>query len=130
MEIETNKREELIDITNLIEQKIKNSNFEKGVLHVFIPHATCGVTINENADPNLPKDICNFLSELVEKGKWMHDKIDANADAHIKTSLIGNSIFVPIENAKLQLGTWQDIFLCEFDGPRKRKVILNFLKIL
>jgi len=123
--IKTNKREELVDITNLINEKIE---IEKGILHAFVPHATAGITINENADPNLPKDISNFLNNLVEKGKWMHDQIDGNADAHIKTSLIGNSVSVPIANKKLLLGTWQDIFLCEFDGPRKRKIILNFIE--
>ena len=124
--IQTNKREELIDITNLIQEKIEIKN---GILHVFVPHATCGITINENADPNLPKDISNFLNQLVPEGKWMHDRIDDNADAHIKTSLIGNSIFVPIKNKGLELGTWQNIFLCEFDGPRKRRVILSFIEL-
>lgn len=122
--VNTNKREELVDISDLISEKIE---IDKGVLHVFVPHATAGITINENADPNLPKDISNFLNGLVPQGKWLHDRIDNNADAHIKTSLIGNSVSIPIEKGKLVLGTWQDIFLCEFDGPRKRKVIINFI---
>jgi len=125
--IKTSKREELINITNLIEDKV---NTDAGVVHVFVPHASAGITINEGADPNLPKDISNFLKKNVPQGKYMHDKIDNNADAHIKASLIGNSVFVPIKNKKLQLGTWQDIFLCEFDGPRTRKVVLNFLPVL
>lgn len=129
LEIKTNKREELIDITREVEDSLqKEKDKEKGIVHVFIPHATAGITINENADSNLPKDISNFLSSTVPKGKWMHDRIDNNADAHIKTSLIGNSVSVPFENGKLILGKWQDIFLCEFDGPRKREVILNFIK--
>ncbi len=123
--IETNKREELVDITHLVEENI---NFDSGLLHVFIPHATAAITINENADSNLPKDISNFLHTLIPKGKWMHDRIDNNGDAHIKTSMIGNSVFVPVKNGKMQLGTWQNIFLCEFDGPRKRRIILNFVK--
>lgn len=122
--IQTNKREELINITEEIQNKISES--ENKILHIFIPHATCGITINESADPNLPKDITNFLNKLVPSGKWMHDRIDNNADAHIKTSLIGNSISVPVKKGRIQLGTWQNIFLCEFDGPRKRKIILNF----
>jgi len=127
--IKTEKREEFIDITDVIEKKIEDMKIEKGILHIYISHATAGITINENADPNLPIDILNFLGKLVPKGKWMHDRIDNNADAHIKTSLIGNSISIPIESGKLQLGRWQNIFLCEFDGPRERKIILNLVTV-
>ncbi len=123
--IRTSKREELVDITNLIEDNLK---IEKGIIHIFVPHATCGITINENADPNLPKDISDFLNKLVKKGVWLHDRIDSNADAHIKNSLIGNSTSIPVYDRKIQLGKWQNIFLCEFDGPRKRKIILNFIE--
>ena len=121
-EIKTDKREELIDITKIIEDKIKINN---GLLNLFIPHATAGVTINENADSNLPKDITDFLNKLVSKGNWKHDRIDNNADSHIKASLIGSSVSIPIKDGKLVLGRWQDIFFCEFDGPRKRKIILT-----
>lgn len=124
--IKTNKREELIDITNLINEKINED--DNGIIHLFVAHTTAGITINENADANLPKDISNFLNKLVAKGIWMHDKIDGNADAHIKASLIGNSVSIPIKNGKIELGQWQNIFLCEFDGPKKRKILLNFLK--
>jgi len=126
LSINTNKREELIDITSLIE---KNINIKNGILHIFIPHATAGITINENADPNLPEDINDFLNKLVKKRIWKHDKIDNNADAHIKASLIGSSVLIPIENKEMLLGRWQNIFLCEFDGPRKRKIILNFIPV-
>ena len=125
LDIQTNKREELVDITELVEENIKINN---GLLHIFIPHATAGLTINENADPNLPKDINDFLNKLVEKGVWMHDAIDNNADSHIKASLIGNSLSIPVKDNKMQLGTWQDIFVCEFDGPRKRRIILSFVE--
>ena len=123
--IQTSKREELVDITKEIESKIPEG---KGIVHVFIPHATAGITINENADANLPRDISNFLNSIVPKGKWMHDRIDSNADAHIKTSLIGNSVSVPFNDGKLLLGAWQNIFLCEFDGPRERNVEVIFLR--
>ena len=125
--VSSKKREELIDITPLIREKIEG--VEDGILHAFVPHATAGITINENADLNLPIDIANFLNKLVPQGAWLHDRIDNNADAHIKASLIGNSISVPIKNGRLQLGTWQDIFLCEFDGPRKRRIILNVISL-
>jgi secondary thiamine-phosphate synthase enzyme len=123
--VKTNYREELIGITDLIEEKL---SIENGLLHVFVPHASCGITINENADPNLPKDIIYFLNKVVPKGKWKHDEIDGNADAHIKASLMGSSVMIPVKNGELQLGRWQDIFLCEFDGPRERKIILTFIE--
>lgn len=122
--VESKERNQLIDITEFIEEIIE---IDKGLVNIFVPHATAGVTINENADPNLPKDISNFLSDTIQKGKWMHDKVDGNADSHIKSSVIGNSVMIPINEGKILLGRWQDIFLCEFDGPRKRKVILSFI---
>ncbi len=124
--VTTQNREELVDITSLIQ---KNIDIKIGIMHAFVPHATAGITINENADPNIPKDICNCLRKLVPQGKWMHDKVDGNGDAHIKTALVGNFVFVPVNGGKLQLGRWQDIFLCEFDGPRKRKIVLNFIPL-
>ena len=124
LKIKTHKREELVDITDLIRHRIPIS---QGVVHIFVFHTTAGITINENADPNLPTDILNFLNKLIPQGRWLHDKIDNNADAHIKASLIGSSISIPVEEGKLQLGTWQNIFLCEFDGPRERNIIVSFL---
>ena len=124
LKIKTHKREELVDITDLIRHRIPIS---QGVVHIFVSHTTAGITINENADPNLPTDILNFLNKLIPQGRWLHDKIDNNADAHIKASLIGSSISIPVEEGKLQLGTWQNIFLCEFDGPRERNIIVSFL---
>ena len=124
LKIKTHKREELVDITDLIRQRIWIC---QGVVHIFVVHTTAGITINENADPNLPTDILNFLNKLIPQGRWLHDKIDNNADAHIKASLIGSSISIPVEEGKLQLGTWQNIFLCEFDGPRERNIIVSFL---
>ena len=120
--IQTNKREELVDITSIIEDTII---IKEGIVNLFVPHATAALTINENADPNLPKDITNFLNKLVKKGSWLHDKIDNNADSHIKSTLISPSITIPVSDGQLQLGTWQDIFLCEFDGPRTRKIFIT-----
>ena len=122
--IETKNREELVDITPLIKE---NLSMKEGILCVFVPHASAGITINENDDPNIPKDICNFLKTLVPRGKWMHDKIDGNGDAHIKTSLVGNSVSIPVSMGEMQLGKWQNIFFCEFDGPKKRKIIIEFI---
>ena len=126
--VQTSERNELIDITKSVEKEISEKDLDEGLVNIFVPHATAGVTINENADPNLPKDISNFLSEKVFEGKWLHDKIDGNADSHIKSSIIGNSVIIPVQEEKMLLGRWQDIFLCEFDGPRKRKIILSLIK--
>ncbi len=125
--IKTSKREEFVDITVLIKEKIKEFKHD-GILNIFVLHTTACVTINEKADPNISIDINNFLNKTIPRGKWLHDVVDGNTDAHIKTSLIGNSINVPVKNGKMQLGIWQGIFLCEFDGPRERKIILNFIK--
>lgn len=122
--IKSSKREEFIDITEKIQESLPEKD---GIVQVFIPHATSGVTINENADENVAEDILTMLRQAVPKGKWLHDKVDGNADAHIKVSLIGNSVFIPFSKGKLELGTWQDVFLCEFDGPKSRNVILSFL---
>ncbi len=126
--VETKRKEELIDITILIEKVLEKVEIKEGIVHLFCPHTTCGLTINENADENLREDISNFLNSLVRKGIWLHDKIDSNSDAHIKTSLIGNSLTIPFEKGKLILGTWQNLFLCEFDGPRKRKILVSVLE--
>jgi len=97
---------------------------------IYVPHATAAVTINENADPNITKDIIKAINKIVpEHDNYLHDSIDNNAAAHIKSTLIGVSTAIPISSGHLQLGTWQDIFLCEFDGPRShRKVIVEIIK--
>ncbi|MFW6220469.1 MAG: secondary thiamine-phosphate synthase enzyme YjbQ [Nanoarchaeota archaeon] len=123
--IDTNKREEIIDITNLIN---KNININKGIINIFTTHTTTALTINESSDPNLPIDLTNFLNKLVQKNIWLHDKIDGNADSHIKASLVGNSVTIPINNNKMLLGNWQRILFCEFDGKRKRKILITSIK--
>jgi len=128
--VETKQNEEFIDITDLVNKSLSSEKIKEGILHIFVPHATAGLIINENADPNVSKDILNLLNKIVPKGKWLHDKVDSNGDAHIKSSLIGNSVSIPVKDGKLCLGTWQDIFLCEFDGPRQRKIILNLIPII
>ncbi len=125
-QIKTKKREEIIDITELINDKIKNSGCKNGIAHICVLHTTAAITINENEDPNVPQDLLNFLAKLVPKEeKWTHNKIDSNGDSHIKASLIGNSIHIPIKNGELHLGRYQGIMFCEFDGPRTRNVILK-----
>jgi secondary thiamine-phosphate synthase enzyme len=124
--LKTNQREELIDITEQVKSIIASSGVKEGVCHIFVRHATAGIIINENADPNISLDFLEALRNLIPSGKWRHDRVDQNADAHLKAALIGSSQAIPIKDGKLLLGTWQSIFFCEFDGPREsRKVIVN-----
>ncbi|MCM8804196.1 MAG: secondary thiamine-phosphate synthase enzyme YjbQ [Candidatus Omnitrophica bacterium] len=126
IDIQTRKRIDFIEITNQIEQIVKNKNIKSGLCFIFVPHTTCGLTINENADPSVRKDIIEKLSQLIpENGNYSHT--EGNADSHIKSSIIGHSLTVFIENNSLQLGTWQGIYLCEFDGPRTRQVWLKII---
>ncbi len=129
LEISTNREEEIIDITDLIENIVKKSKVNKGLCHIFVPHATAGIAINECSDPNINEDLLRALSSIVPKrNNWLHDKIDNNAAAHIKSAIIGCNISVPIDNNSLDLGTWQGIMLLEFDGPRRRKIIVDIIE--
>ena len=121
IDVRTSKRSEFVDITGRIEKIIKESDVLDGVCHIFTPHTTAGLTINENADPSVRKDVINTLGTLVPKS-GSYDHAEGNSDAHIKSSLMGGEETVFIENGLLKLGTWQGIFFCEFDGPRKREV--------
>jgi len=126
--VKTKKREEIIDITKQTEKLVnENANETSKACLVYVPHATCAIIINENYDEAVCRDILNFLKKQIPQGIWEHDKIDNNADAHIKSSIIGPSQLIPIENKKLQLGRWQNIALAEFDGPRERKIIVSII---
>ena len=125
--ISTSKRQELIDITNKVAAIVKKSKVKEGLCTVFAMHATAAVIINENADPNICLDLIDSLNELIPRGKWRHDKLDGNADAHIKSSILGPSETIPIKNSQLQLGTWQAVMLADFDGPRKRGIIVQVM---
>ena len=121
------KRMDIVDITKEVSNIVSESNIKEGICNIYTPHATAAITINENADPNVGVDIQNALQQLVPEGKWLHDRVDGNADAHIKASIIGSSESIPIKDGELLLGTWQDIFLCCFDGPRNRKIIITII---
>jgi secondary thiamine-phosphate synthase enzyme len=124
IDIRSSERCEFIDITGEIEKVIKESRASKGACRIFVPHTTAGLTINENADPSVKKDITDTLNELVPRsGRYAH--AEGNSDAHIKSSILGNEKTVFIQNGRLKLGTWQGIFFCEFDGPRRREVWVN-----
>jgi secondary thiamine-phosphate synthase enzyme len=124
--VRTNSRFEMLDITGQVRDLLKESNIKSGICHVFIPHTTAAITINENADPDVPRDIIMGLDRLVPlNGNYRHS--EGNAAAHIKSSLIGVSEAILIEKGDLILGTWQSIFFCEFDGPRSRKVFVKLI---
>ncbi len=120
-EVSTRARVEFVDVTARIEKALEDSCVRDGLCVVFTPHTTAAILVNENADPALHKDFDNFLKRLAPQGDdYFHN--DGNCDAHLKSALIGPSKTLLVENGRLVLGTWQGIFLCEFDGPRKREV--------
>ncbi|HOD37128.1 MAG TPA: secondary thiamine-phosphate synthase enzyme YjbQ [Candidatus Marinimicrobia bacterium] len=119
--LKTNRRIELIDITAQVAEAVRSSGIREGICVVYCPHTTAGLTINEHADPNVASDIVNRLSKLVPHNEnYAH--IEGNADAHIKSTLTGNSVQLIVNNGNLLLGVWQGIFFCEYDGPRNRRV--------
>lgn len=123
IEIKTAKRTEFIDITALVQAGVAELKRPAGLVTVFIPHTTAGLMINENADPAVLADIERALENMVPwNGNYSHG--EGNAAAHVKAALLGAALSVPVENGRLQLGAWQGIFFCEFDGPRRRKVWL------
>lgn len=123
--LKTSQRAQMLDITDLIESHLP-TGFSGAVL-AYVPHTTAGITINEGADPAVRSDILRRLEELVPRsGDYRH--AEGNSDAHIKSSLMGNSTLVPVQGGKLSTGTWQAVFFCEFDGPRNRKLIVELIK--
>lgn len=120
-EVRTTRRAQLLDITERVAEVVARSSVEQGICHVFIPHTTAGVTVNEGADPDVAADVESHLGELVPK-EAAFEHAEGNSDSHIKTILVGPSCTAPVSDGKLALGTWQAIFLCEWDGPRTRTV--------
>lgn len=124
--VSTIKRVDLVDITSLVQKVVSETKIDNGIVTVFVPHTTCGITINEGADPDVVRDIKYQLEKLIPYQQGYHH-LEGNADSHIKTCLVGSSENIIIENGQLVLGTWQSIFLCDFDGPRTRKVYIKVL---
>ena len=122
--VRTEAEQQLVDITSTVRHVVRESGITRGACMIFIPHTTAAVTINENADPNVRRDLINILESMVpSKGNYLHT--EGNAHAHAKASLIGSFVTVFIESGQLVLGTWQSIYLCEFDGPRTRNVLFR-----
>lgn len=125
--IKSSSRQQFIDITSLVQGTIDKLGIKEGLCIVYVPHTTAGITINEDADPDVIDDIGRYLDRLVPvTGDFRH--VEGNSPAHIKSSLIGHSVTIPVEDGKLLLGRWQGIFFCEFDGPRSRQVIVKLIK--
>jgi secondary thiamine-phosphate synthase enzyme len=124
--VKSKSRIEFIDITEMVQDVVKDSGITKGVCFLFVPHTTAGITVNEGADPSVQRDILNSLNRLIpHEANYFHR--EGNADAHIKSTLVGTSAHVIVEEGKLLLGTWQSVFFCEFDGPRHRRVAVKFV---
>jgi len=124
LEVSTHSRNEFVDVTRRVEDLVKESGITEGIVRLYVPHTTAAVTINENYDPSVRKDILDKLSEVVPADAG-YAHLEGNADSHIKSSIIGVSEFIPVNDGRMQLGRWQGIFFCEFDGPRTRKLIIN-----
>lgn len=122
--ISTDRREGLYDITEEVKDILDSSGVKTGYVNVYVQGATAGVMIQENWDESVQEDVVDLLRRLIPRGGWRHDIQDGNADAHLKSGIVGPSETVPIIDGKLGLSTWQNIFLCEFDGPRDRRSIV------
>ena len=126
--IKTTQREELIDITDAVRSILKQSHIQNGILQVYAQGATAAMMIQENWDDSVQLDVVNLLRKLIPPGVWLHDAQDGNGDAHLKAGLVGPSETIPIIDGQLGLSRWQNIFFCEFDGPRtERRVVCTLI---
>jgi len=127
LKVKTSSQVELIDITHLVEKAVSEVKIKSGLCTVYVPHTTAGVTINENADPSVRRDITFELNKVIPfDDNYSH--LEGNAAAHIKSSIIGSSETLLIDGGSLVLGTWQGVYFCEFDGPRSRKVLVKLIE--
>lgn len=119
------EREQLVEFTDEVRRRLKASGAHEGICVLYVQHTTAGLTINENADPDVPRDMLHALRTLIPQHGMGFRHGEQNSDAHIKTALVGTSVTIPFDNGELLLGRWQGIFLCEFDGARERRVIMT-----
>jgi len=127
LEIKTDKRICMKNITSQVQNALLSSSVKEGLITIYVPHTTAAVTINEGADPDVQKDIVSKLNDLIPSNAG-YRHMEGNSDSHIKASLIGESVSIPVSDGKMVLGTWQKIFFCEFDGPRRRRYYVNIMK--
>jgi len=126
--LKTRNRCELVDITEQVRTIVNRSELKEGLVNIYVQGATAGIMIQENWDDSVQQDVLNLLKQLIPKGIWLHDQQDGNGDSHLKAGLTGPSECIPIIDGKLGLSTWQNIFLCEFDGPREKRQIVVTIK--
>ena len=127
--IQTHQREQLIDVTDQVKAVVQRSGVREGLVNVYAQGATAAMMIQENWDESVQTDVVHLLQKLIPRGVWLHDRQDGNGDSHLKSGLVGPSETIPIINGELGLSTWQNIFFCEFDGPRQeRKIICTVVK--
>ena len=122
--IATRQRETLVDITDQVKRIVAASGVTNGIVSVYAQGATAAIMIQENWDESVQTDVINFLQQIIPRGVWLHDQQDGNGDSHLKAGLVGPSETIPVIDGKLGLSTWQNIFLCEFDGPRSERPIV------
>jgi secondary thiamine-phosphate synthase enzyme len=122
--VHSSKREQMIEVTDDVHKLVSDSKLSEGICVLFTQHTTCGLTINENADPDVKSDMLGLLQRLIPQYEPDFRHFEHNSDAHIKSSLIGSSVTVPFTDGRLLLGRWQGIYLCEFDGPRERNILV------
>lgn len=124
LKVRSRQREELVEFTDQVQERLQETDVAEGVVVLYVQHTTAGLTVNENADPDVPRDMLHALRTLVpQQGMGFHHG-EENSDAHIKATLVGSSVTIPFKDGKLLLGRWQGIFLCEFDGGRERQVLM------
>jgi secondary thiamine-phosphate synthase enzyme len=124
LKVRSHQREELVEFTSEVQAKLTEARATEGIVVLYVQHTTAGLTVNENADPDVPRDMLHALRTLLPQHGMGFRHGEENSDAHIKTSLVGSTVTIPFSEGKLLLGRWQGIFLCEFDGGRERKVIM------
>lgn len=124
IELNTRQREELVDITDRVTAVVKDIGVKNGLVALYTQGATAAIMIQENWDPSVPTDVIHCLQKLIPRGVWLHDRQDGNGDAHLKAGLVGPSETIPLMNGKLGLSRWQNIFFCEFDGPRSKRCVI------
>ena len=122
--VTTSSREELVDITGQVQEVVSQAKVDNGLLVLYVQGATAALMIQENWDESVQTDVINLLRKIIPRGVWLHDRQDGNGDSHLKAGLVGPSESVPIIDGKLGLSRWQNIFLCEFDGPRSERVVI------
>ena len=129
IKVRSRQREELVEFTDQVQEKLKESGADEGVCFLYVQHTTAGLTVNENADPDVPRDMLHLLRTLIPQHGMGFRHGEQNSDSHIKATLVGSSVSVPFKDGKLLLGRWQGVFLCEFDGPREREVVLQLILV-